>query len=84
MKFFSFGKKREKKLEAPKIGPPETPQIKEEIASSQIEEKDLRAKIDLLETYIQQLKTQNEILISKIERIERMVKEIYEIAKKEA
>ncbi len=85
---FGFGKKKKEEIDLPPLsetkpstettGTAPTPETTPKPAESATE--DTNKKIELLESSIQQLKTQNEILLSKISNIEKMVTRIKEIA----
>ena len=84
MGMFSFFKKKKEveipKEELPEVPKPEpqplveTPPAKEDVSN-------LKAKTDLLLTKIESLETRQESLLEKVKNIEKMLSEIYEMAK---
>ena len=77
-------KKDEFNLGEPKIGgplpPPKLPELTEKHHEPHVVE-NLRTKMELILSQIDTLKAKNDTMNEKIEQIEKMVKEIYEIAK---
>ena len=76
---FGFGKKKEEKLllepipsEPPRMTPP---------PAAPTDTESIRAKMDVLSTQIDSLKAQTSAIAERLDNIERMVREIYQIAK---
>jgi len=87
MGMFSFFKKK-KEMEIPKeekLPEPSKPEFQPLVETSPAKEKEdvsnLKAKTDLLLTKIESLETRQESLLEKVKNIERMLNEIYEMAK---
>ena len=80
MGLFSFlGKKKEpilKDFPVPPMGPPKTPVPSVEMGAESIEIQNVKAKVDLLLTQLDSLKTQYQIMNERIKNIEQMVEEI--------
>lgn len=78
MVFGFFKRKKEKEL--PKIEGPKIPEISPKTEES-IGIENIKAKIDLMLTQIESLRAKYETMNTKIAEIERMIREIYEMAK---
>ncbi|MBI4010119.1 MAG: hypothetical protein HY361_02915 [Candidatus Aenigmarchaeota archaeon] len=76
-----FGIFKRKTEEAPEDLPEEIPLSALEINQETTTIENLKAKMDLITTHFDTLKTQYEVLNGKISSIEKMVKEMYEMSK---
>jgi len=77
---FGFLKKKKPETEEVVLPPPEpVPPKTENTESASIEA--VKAKIDLIATHIDSLKVQYTVLNERLENLEKMVKEIYQMAK---
>jgi rubrerythrin len=77
---FGFLKKKKPESEEIVLPPPEPVPTKPEATESATIEA-VKAKIDLIATHIDGLKAQYALLNERLENLEKMVKEIYQMAK---
>lgn len=76
---FGFGKKKEPEP-VPPVPPVELTPPKPE-TSETADMENIKAKIDLLATRVEGLRTQYSMINERLENLEKMVKEIYQLAK---